>query len=302
METTKTSDINWLDTEVSLYDGVTDIIGEVCTLRRFLFELPLKYKRKIEEIRSCTDAEKQAKMKRALPQATISGVFDGGHSLGNLKRRTSLICMDIDSADNSELDFSEVKRKLSRYSYVMYIGRSVRGKGVFVIIPLLHPERHLEHFLSIEHAFANKGYKVDSACKDVTRLRCLSYEPDPYVNESAAPWEFTRNAGRRETVDFVRFDETDTAAQVSDLVGQIVSRGVNITEHYDEWYRVGCALYSEFGERGRQMFHSVSSVSTKYNPAQCDSQYSQCASNKSITIATFFKYCKDAGLELFRRK
>lgn len=293
--------IPWLDRKVSLYQGVTARECSEVTLREFLFDIPVMCLSDICRVRSMGEGERQSALKRSLPHATVSGLFSGPHSLDSLKGRTGLLCLDVDAKDNPELDYAKVREILSPLPYVLYIGVSVRGKGVFVIVPVAFPDRMREHFLSLERAFRNKGITLDSACKDVTRLRCVSFTDDPYVNENATPYRYLYDGRGR----VARFEggvareggKDSTSARVSALVGRLVSDRIDITEPYDSWFKIGCALHSEFGEDGRRLFHAVSSVSPKYSPSACDVQYDRCSRIGGISIATFFKFCSDAGVK-----
>lgn len=294
--------VPWLDRKVSLYQGVMARECSEVTLREFLFDIPAMVERDVFRVRGMREGEEQSALKRSLPHATVSGLFSGPHSLDCLKGRTGLLCLDIDAKDNPSLSFGRVKEILSPLPYILYIGVSVRGKGVFVIVPLAFPDRIREHFLSLERAFRNKGIVVDGACKDVTRLRCVSCTDDPYLNENAVPYRYTLEvkprAVRPSADGRSRFRQGGNASRVEALVSRIVEGGVDITEPYDSWFKIGCALHSEFGEDGRRLFHAVSSVSGKYSPQACDLQYDRCGRIGGISIATFFKFCSDAGVKV----
>ena len=83
-----------------------------------------------------------------------------------------------------------------------------------------------------------------------------------------------------------------------------MEKHIDITNDYGHWFKIGCALASEFGEEGRYWFHWISRVSSKYYEADCDIQYSKCLKyeNNQTTIATFFYYCKRAGVTLPRQR
>ena len=63
-----------------------------------------------------------------------------------------------------------------------------------------------------------------------------------------------------------------TYDKVNRVIGLIEESGVDITEGYDAWVKVGFALASEFKESGRDFFHRVSKVNAKYNHAETDKQ------------------------------
>lgn len=75
---------------------------------------------------------------------------------------------------------------------------------------------------------------------------------------------------------------------------------IDITDRYQNWFKIACALVSEFGESGRNWFHIISSKYEKYDFSDCDIQYDRCLKQKKeeggVTIATFFYYCKKYGI------
>ena len=96
----------------------------------------------------------------------------------------------------------------------------------------------------------------------------------------------------------------DTRAKVERIVSVIEQKGIDITNGYDNWLKVGFALTSEFQEAGRGFFHRVSRQSTEYKAGDTDKQYNKCLSahGDGITIATFFQMAKDAGVDISNPK
>lgn len=292
--------IPWLDRKVSVYEGVVSRSCSEVSLREFLFSYPLMCLERILRVRSLPEGDERTFLKRSLPMCTVSALFSGPRSLDSLVSRTGLLCLDIDAKDNPGVGFQDVVRILSPLPYILYIGLSVRGEGAFAIVPVSSPCDLRGHFLSLERAFRNKGLVVDPSCKDLTRLRCVSYSPDAYVNEDAVPYRYLLKPKRTRAVrPFSQAGfSSPSYSRVSRLCDEIVRRGADITEPYDSWFRIGCALHSELGEGGRRFFHAVSSVSPKYDPASCDLQFDRCSRIGGISIATFFRLCADAGFDI----
>ena len=73
---------------------------------------------------------------------------------------------------------------------------------------------------------------------------------------------------------------------------------IDITYGYNEWFSIGCALKSEFGEAGREYFHQVSQFNDKYSFRETDKKYDSImrSNGTGITIGTFFGYAKDYGI------
>lgn len=94
----------------------------------------------------------------------------------------------------------------------------------------------------------------------------------------------------------------ETAEKVRLLVDSLFTNKVDITETYPKWRDVGFGFAMVFGEAGRELFHMVSQFHPKYNPKECDRQYTNCLNGKGqgVTIASFFHYAKQAGFEIIK--
>lgn len=88
--------------------------------------------------------------------------------------------------------------------------------------------------------------------------------------------------------------------QVYAIARMLCDRGIDITNGYGNWRRLGFALADELGEEGRELFHSLSRLNNGYNQSECDRQYSAFlkSNGSGITIKTFFQMAKDAGIDI----
>lgn len=143
----------------------------------------------IDQIRSSTDKEEIQLLKKRLHAVTVSGTFSRRIG-GNLVQHSGLICIDIDGKDNPDIaDMEDLKYKLSKLPYVLYCGLSASWKGLFCVIPIADPNKHRQHFYSLEKDFQEMDIIIDSSCKDVTRLRFSSYDPKPVININAVVYD-----------------------------------------------------------------------------------------------------------------
>lgn len=172
------------DTKISYYRNVEDNVGTEISLRDFLFND--QHKEQIEYIRSIQDEDKQKRLKLQLPVATISGTFAPTCKAENLVAHSNLLCIDIDKKDNMDVDwFDDLKHEWHNIPQILYAGRSIRGKGWFAIFRIAYPDKHEDQFEALKRDFANSGLIIDKACKNVNRMRFISYDPEPYINEDA---------------------------------------------------------------------------------------------------------------------
>jgi predicted P-loop ATPase len=91
------------------------------------------------------------------------------------------------------------------------------------------------------------------------------------------------------------------------MIAEMDKKQVNLCEDYSDWISICYALVSEFGEQGRDHFHTLSSHSSKYNSDDCDRQYTACLKNHSeskgnkSTIATIYYHAKQNGIDAYTK-
>ena len=189
-----------------LADGIlTQTIGGFIDPR-----MQYRYIRQITEIRSlCSTLEEKernkkkiAQIKLSLPAGIVSAVVVGGIGKDSVKEKNGVICIDIDAKDNPAItDWQAFKHEIAKSRFIAYAGLSVSGLGVFAMIPIADPERHEEHYEAIVQDFKKAtftftqegesepitldGVNLDQSCKDISRKRFVSYDPQPYINTAA---------------------------------------------------------------------------------------------------------------------
>ena len=285
---------NIFDARISIYRNAHDNAGEPGTLGQFLFDYSESNAAAISAIRLCHDKAERTRLKAALPAATISGYFYPTRSRAHLVQHSGLLAVDIDAQDNVDIDMTQVKRLLSKMDCVAYAAYSVSGAGLFAIIPIAYPNRHKAHFEMMRRDFMNLNIIIDGACSDVTRLRYVSWDSEPYINQAArvysATWEQPRQVYRP------RCNDERTPERVAGLVIECERRHLDITANYSDWVQIGFALAS-LGEDGREPFHRLSAISPKYDAIQCDSKFDGLLKDhKGASIGTLFYIARSYGL------
>jgi len=234
--------------------------------------------------------------KLKLRGVTASGVFSY-RATKNLTLHSGFICIDIDHKDQIETDFKSLREALTKDNYCYAIHSSVGGFGLAVYIKIV-PEKHIEAFLSLEKYFADV-YKVfiDKSCKDVSRYRFVSYDPELFINRKSKTWKSylpKKAIQPKETYIFSGGDLDHIFQQISD-------RGIDLTDKYGDWFSIGSALAHRYDSAGRDYFHLVSQQSYKYDQKTTDDLYDiilKRKGDKIATIATFIWHCKEAGIEV----
>jgi hypothetical protein len=286
--------MDFLNINISIYRNSADNIGTVGTLGGFLGDRSRDDE--ITRLRNTPDDEERKRIKKALPCATIGGVFLKRNK-ENLILPSHLICVDIDGKDNDNLYYwKDFKKFLGTIPYIFYSAISVGGKGYFAIFRATadNPDEYGRQFEMIKQDFTKYGVKLD-ATPDVCRLRILTLDNEPYINSNAVPYKWMTRENVRKLPPMCSELGTsgdDTLTAVADCCKQIVQQGISIDD-YTEWFKMVASL-STLGEPGREYAHIASSTSVKYNQRDTDRHFNNCVKNvRSIKIGTFFNICKE---------
>lgn len=112
--------------------------------------------------------------------------------------------------------------------------------------------------------------------------------------ENAAPQK------SKQVNNHINHTSMDDYTQAREVTNRIIQAGIDLTDDYNDWFRIGSALAYGLGETGRDLYHDLSQMSSKYNAAECDKKYDNClrTSNGSITLGTFYQMAKDAGIDI----
>lgn len=277
------------------------------------------------------------RMKRSLPAATLSGYFAGKRSVDTLTQHSGFICIDIDDhvvhrnqrgeKESVAQDISRVPEILAQLPWVLYAAHSVGGQGYFAIVPLgpidaVHT--HKWYFECLEQEFLQLGLVIDHACSDVSRLRILSYDKEPYRNAHATEYmgiaKFVGKAEKKRIEEeqhrlalaeqyraLLHKDPSNVLRDVESCVDQIERRHLDITEDYDQCVKLGRAFLS-LGDAGLFLWKRVCAFrsathSQMRTPEQCEEKWKSLQKTGSIDIGYFFNLLKDPkkGYNIYAR-
>lgn len=92
----------------------------------------------------------------------------------------------------------------------------------------------------------------------------------------------------------------DTALRA---ITQIEKKQLNITDSYEDWLNIGFALADEFGEEGRELYHTVSKFDHRYDEQNVNKAFDTYLdrTQKGIegkTIRTFLAICHRNGIDV----
>ena len=258
-----------------------------------------KWQDYIIPVRAEKDKEKIRKLKQKIPGVTISGTFEKRKD-SEIIKHSGFLAIDIDDLDDSVED---VKYILSQDKYIYAAFSSVSGRGICAIIKV-EPEKHRRAYDSFsDYMLTNYKIDVDASGKNESRLRFVSYDPFLYLNENATIFRrYLPVQKKRHLPPPIQIE-----GNLERIISEMVGRGVNCTEDYRDWIKIGFAIASELGENGRDHFHNLSAISSKYDNGITDKKYDNIikslgSGSKKASIATVYWFAKNAGIELYDKK
>lgn len=198
---------NFLDEEVSVFHFCWH---DVWPLRDFLFmESVGEEDRQTFVERYRQDYQKKGEAGRGLqrcylpylknktPCCTITGIFkrQGGQYYN--ASSSGLIGIIINADDNPTLDMASVKEQLKTVDGILYISLSAEGDGLMLIIRLLHPDNRQSQVKRLARDLKKRGIIIDDQTNRDDCFFPLTYDPDPYINEDAIPYDMTDGKSKK---------------------------------------------------------------------------------------------------------
>lgn len=239
------------------------------------------------------------------PAVTFSATFAPTRAAANIQNLSGLLCVDFDHLK----DVEHTRARLLNYENMrpVLLFTSPSGHGIKTIYRL-PAETTTATFGAIWRAAAftlkaDLHLTADPACKDVSRLCFLPFDPAAVLNLNAPPVELytppaplerpQRQYTPKTAPAFGTFGKYEAAQRICENAQRL---HIDITGTYNEW--IICALsLATFGERGRALFHQISGQYGKYTPAETDKQYNAALLSRGAkSVEPFFELAKYYGL------
>ncbi|PXF58874.1 MAG: hypothetical protein C4B58_05300 [Deltaproteobacteria bacterium] len=175
--------------DISTFRGINKRPTDTITWQKALKDIASdKYKGKIENVREVlqrfgADSPEYRKIKIQLPAVTFGGTFSPTRTKGNIVSSTGFIIPDLDHLNEStELIFN----LLTQDPNVGFVFRSPSGEGIKAGIRAQNIKNDSDYkrlYFAVERYFKEVyGIEIDPACKDISRLTFVSYDPALWVN------------------------------------------------------------------------------------------------------------------------
>jgi predicted P-loop ATPase len=275
--------------QVSFYETVRHKSGVEVPLIQLIEAIRYgKWKEKVEKYRT----EPEQELKLSLPAFTVSGTFPESRRANAIDTHSGFIAMDFDNIDN----VASLAEALKNDPYTYCLFKSVSGEGLCAIVKI-EPKKHLDAFIGLEKYYlSNYSVGIDPSCKDTSRCRFVSYDPDLYLNyESTMFTEYAEKPrGKRPTIK----PTFATGDDVEFVIRQIEAKKIDLTAEYHTWVDLAFSIYSQYGEAGEEYFQRISQFHPDYDERKTSIKYHSARNGSGIGISTFFYHAKKAGLDI----
>ena len=294
-----------LKNKVSLYKRVNETKSMTITLDEWLNKVTPAAKKCITDIRNTNVSDPKAAkaMKTAnLPCVTISGLFEGERKASQVTVMNPIICVDIDVIPQT-MTLEELKKNVFELPYVFYVSLSARGEGIFALVYYNMEKGFLNTFKSLQYDFRVMGIEIDKACKDICRLRFVSWDENTLEKEDVEMYDeeyleaFADPQFHKETkersVNNTYIDDYFTFCVIEYLIKMCGYRA----DEYQDWLMDGFRL-ATFGEYGHALFMYLSKNSDNFNERVAERKWSECVRTTQMTKDCLAYYYGEAKRRL----
>ncbi len=188
-----------LSAKVSLYPNIKTVFdGKKISISEILMRIKNgDYREEIDRLRGMVmDSEEQKKYKRTLPYFTPAGIFEVRNDDG-LIEHSGILILDFDHLNEAV----EKKSAVVKDPHVLFTFISCRGNGLAVGIRV-DGNYHSESFDAAKLYFdSTYQLEADIHCRNVSRPRIVSYDPDLFYNSEAK--KFTIDSALAENVPMI---------------------------------------------------------------------------------------------------
>lgn len=295
-----------LKSKISLYKRVNETKSMTITLDDWLHKVSPAAKSHILTIRGANEVDPKAAkaMKIAnLPCVTISGLFEGDRKASMVTQMNPIICVDIDKIPDG-MTLEDLKKKVFELPYVFYVSLSARGEGIFALVYYNTKYDFLTTFKSLQYDFKLMGIEIDKACKDICRLRFVSWDEDTlekedvdmyegeYLEQFADPKFYIKDT-KKENTGQVYMNDWFTYKTIKYLINHCGYRA----DDYQDWLMDGFRL-ATFGDYGHALFMHLSQHSDNFNERAAERKWNECVKTTQMTKDSLLYYYGEAKRRL----
>lgn len=287
--------------EFSLYTSVKNTEPKTIDLANYITFIKVGYNQDLvlqaRAYKSKNEDEKYKALKLQSPAITGSCVMNNGNKeASNIKSLNGFIVIDIDTDVSDNLLIS-----LQNDQYTHILHRSFGGDGICIFVKI-NQDLFLESFNQLAQYYYEKyAITIDQSCKNKNRLRFISYDPFIFHNPNSIKFKAKKEKKKELKIPKIAFQQDDFEY----ILEQINSNNVDLIQgDYSRFVNIGFALYSKFGESGKDYFEFINKNNPRFKPKNFDKDWRGIsrANGNGISIATFYYYCKEQGIKIYSEK
>lgn len=241
----------------------------------------------------------------------------------SIEEHSKILGFDIDDVEGEDLVAINLE-ELEKIPFVLaaFPSPSMRGIRVFVYTDCT-PDTRDSYYDEIRSRIAEAlkipdkkpdkptshrtGY-VDHTTNDLARLWFFTAVPTNliYIAPQLKVFTMPKKDNRKESS--TRPEPPRLAKQGSHrhtheqkvelMIRKIEEQRMDISPGVTNWFKLGCALHTEFGEAARDMFHRISQFHPDYDHEKTDREFDRVRSknDRTVKIDTFYKECDIPGI------
>lgn len=326
-------DLGILDRQISYQVNTWSSPTKEMTIKEALLEIKSNnHKQQVLRLRSILKAgnkDEYGSHKRTLPAVTFCGTFDGERKKSKLKTYNSILVLDIDKLESSELNRCKNCLLNEQKVFSYWISPSTEGLKGLVLLQFTFEinssnieTAHKSAFQKLSKHFKESyNIELDVSGSDTTRLCFFSYDPDIVIKENIIPFQITETDLVNKSEKNVQ--ENSKAAKIistgsrdllynpkdrnkpndrytiAAIIKYLERKNFSITSSYEQWYKVAMAISNSFTfEIGEKYFLKLSALDKdKYDEINCKNFLLNCYETRSgaITFSTIIYFANQKG-------
>lgn len=283
--------------KVSLFKTCNTKVAQKKVILKESTQIGKEYKNTIDEIRKiCLEKkdgweQKKRELKLTLPCFTTA-INGRTRRVQEDTQYNNILCFDIDEKDNADKTINEIREIVKSDKHTLYCSLSTSGKGLYgYFIGNGNINDYVAQYDAMIGYFRNKGINIDTSCRDITRVRFVSYDDNEYWNTNAEPftdktetYKSTNNTHHQNNISNLcankrrnkLFDEEKE--YFLNAMDYIKQNHLNLTENHEESKAVGAEIAYYFDVDGVEYYQTIRKQREGYD------QY--------ISLQKYYNICK----------
>jgi hypothetical protein len=194
----------------------------------------------------------------------------------------ALCVVDLDNVE----DVEKAKEDVKKLPFVLYCAKSVGGKGLFCLIRVIgSKDEYLKHWYALKDDFEGIGYKVDESCKDLSRLRFVSYDTEPYINYQAQVYNKKKvcviPSNLYQVPQTKHNQNKDCVLELQNIMEDMTKNHLQLSKNHSDTLYLANVLSSLMGEEGRKYLHIIREQRKGYDPIKTDNLFDYSLANNT---------------------